>query len=250
MTNDRRNARNGKGPSPNYRGQNHRGQNYRGPAPQHRGPQPAIKAPPAPVKAPAHPPRPVVGVPTQGVLELHPKGYGFLRNPARFYAAQPSDAYVPAPLIQRFALREGLLVAGPAEDARRGTTGPRLLGVDHIEGAAPSLFNRRDFDELTPIDPDQRIVLETGAEPLTTRVMDLLTPIGKGQRGLIVAPPRTGKTVLLQHIAHAVSENHPEMDLIVLLVDERPEEVTEIRRTVRGQVIASSNDRDTANHVR
>ena len=147
MTNDRRNARNGKGPSPNYRGQNHRGQNYRGqnqrgaPPPQ-RGPQPAVKAPPPPAKVPAHPPRPVVGVPTQGVLELHPKGYGFLRSPARFYAAQPSDAYVPAPLIQRFALREGLLVAGPAEDARKGTTGPRLLGVDHIEGAAPSLFNR------------------------------------------------------------------------------------------------------------
>src|SRR5437763_2336726 len=174
MTNDRRNARNGKGPSPNYRGQNHRGQNYRGSA-QHRGPQPATKAPPAAVKAPPpqHQGRPVAGVPTQGVLEMHPKGYGFLRNPARFYAAQPSDAYVPAPLIQRFALREGLLITGLAEAARQGTTGPRLMGVDHIEGAAPSLFNRRDFDELTPIDPDQRIVLETGAEPLTTRVMDL-----------------------------------------------------------------------------
>src|SRR5204862_6107932 len=101
-------------------------------------------------------------------------------------------------------------------------------------------------DERTPVDPTKQVVLETGREPLTTRVMDLLTPIGKGQRGLIVAPPRTGKTVLLQHIAAAVTANHPEMHLMMLLVDERPEEVTDIRRTVKGEVIASSSDRDTA----
>jgi transcription termination factor Rho len=183
------------------------------------------------------------------VLELHPKGYGFLRNPARHYAAQANDPYVPAPLIQRFALREGLHVTGPTEPPRQGT-GPRLAGVGQIEGHAPEQFPRRDFDDLTPIDPHEHIVLETGAQPLTTRVMDLLTPIGKGQRGLIVAPPRTGKTVLLQHIAAAVSANHPEMHLMVLLVDERPEEVTEIRRTVKGEVIASSSDRDAVSHVR
>jgi transcription termination factor Rho len=183
------------------------------------------------------------------VLELHPKGFGFLRNPKTHYAAQPSDAYVPAPLVQRFALREGLLVAGPTEAARKGT-GPRLMAVEHIEGRAPNQFPRRNFDDLTPIDPHEHIVLETGPQPLTTRVMDMLTPIGKGQRGLIVAPPRTGKTVLLQHIAAAVSQNHPEMHLIVLLIDERPEEVTDIRRTVKGEVIASSSDRDTASHVR
>jgi transcription termination factor Rho len=186
---------------------------------------------------------------TQGVLELHPKGFGFLRNPARHYAAQPGDPYVPAPLVQRFALREGLMVAGPTEAARRGT-GPRLTAIDQIEGAAPTSFARRNFDELTPIDPNQRIVLETGTEPVTMRVLDLFTPLGKGQRGLIVAPPRSGKTVLLQHIAAAVAQNHPEIHLIVLLIDERPEEVTDIRKTVKGEVIASSSDRDTISHVR
>lgn len=185
----------------------------------------------------------------QGILELHPKGFGYLRSPTRHYAAQPSDPYVPTPLIQRFGLREGLLVAGATEVSRRGS-GPRLARVEHIEGEAPDRFPRRNFDELTPIDPHQRIVLETGAEPLTTRVMDMLTPIGKGQRGLIVAPPRTGKTILLQHIAQAVAQNHPEMHTIMLLIDERPEEVTEIRRTVKGEVVASSSDRDTSNHLR
>jgi transcription termination factor Rho len=185
----------------------------------------------------------------QGVLELHPKGFGFLRNPGRHYAAQPADPYVPAPLVQQFRLREGLLIGGRSEASRKGT-GPRLARIEQIEGQAADKYARRNFDDLTPIDPNEQIVLETGQEPLTTRVMDLLTPIGKGQRGLIVAPPRTGKTILLQHIAHAVSVNHPEMHLIMLLIDERPEEVTEMRRTVRGEVIASSNDYDSSNHVR
>jgi transcription termination factor Rho len=185
----------------------------------------------------------------EGVLELHPKGYGFLRTPGRNYTPQNSDPYVPGPLIQKFHLREGLLLSGPLEHARRGT-GPRLAFVDQIEGMAPEKMARRAFDELTPIDPHEHIRLETGQEPLTTRVMDLLTPIGKGQRGLIVAPPRTGKTVLLQHIAHAVATNHPEIHLIMLLIDERPEEVTEIRRAAKGEVIASSSDRDTAAHIR
>jgi transcription termination factor Rho len=187
--------------------------------------------------------------PLQGVLELHPKGYGFLRNPARCYAAQPADPYVPGPLIQRFGLREGQLVAGRAAAARKGS-GPRLAQVDLIEGELAASYTGRNFDELTATDPHDRLVLETGPEPLTTRVMDLLTPIGRGQRGLIVAPPRTGKTVLLQHIAAAVIRNYPEMRLIMLLIDERPEEVTDIRRTVRGEVVASSADRDTASHVR
>jgi transcription termination factor Rho len=185
----------------------------------------------------------------QGVLELHPKGFGFLRSPARHYTPQSADAHVPAPLIQKLGLREGQLIAGPTEAAKKGT-GPRLVQVQEIEGAAPEQYRRRNFDDLTPIDPHERIVLETGPEPLTTRVMDLLTPIGKGQRGLIVAPPRTGKTILLQHIAQAVAQNHPEMHLSMLLIDERPEEVTEMRRTIRGEVIASSSDRDTAAHIR
>src|SRR5438105_3533170 len=181
----------------------------------------------------------------EGVLELHPKGYGFLRSAGRNYTPQTSDPYVPGPLIHKFQLREGLLLSGPLEPSRRGS-GPRLVGIDLVEGAAPDKLSRRAFDELTPIDPHEHIRLETGQEPLTTRVMDLLTPIGKGQRGLIVAPPRTGKTVLLQHIAHAVIKNHPEMHVIMLLIDERPEEVTDMRRTVKGEVIASNFDHDTA----
>jgi transcription termination factor Rho len=189
------------------------------------------------------------GLSVQGVLELHPKGFGFLRDPAKHYTAATADPYVPVPLIRRFGLREGLLVSGPAEAANKGSA-PRLAQVARIEGQAPELFAHRNFDALTPIDPHERLVLETQADRLTTRVMDLLTPIGKGQRGLIVAPPRTGKTILLQHIAQAVIANNPEMHVMMLLVDERPEEVTEMRRTVKGEVIASSSDRDSSSHIR
>src|SRR5437763_2510603 len=186
---------------------------------------------------------------TQGVLEMHPKGFGFLRDPRRDYFAQPGDPYVPQPMIQKLGLREGLQLAGPIEPPRKGS-GPRLLRVDLIEGRSPEKFTQRKFDDLTAVDPTEQIILETGPEPLTTRVMDLLAPIGKGQRGLIVAPPRTGKTVLLQHIAQAVSRNHPEMHLVLLLVDERPEEVTDMRRTVKGEVIASNFDHDAVSHAR
>ncbi len=187
---------------------------------------------------------------TQGVLELHQKGFGFLRSPQRFYAPQQSDAYVSNELIRKHKLREGAFLCGPVGPAGKGSTGPRLTAIERIEESEAELFRQSNWDELTPIDPKEKINLEYGAEPLTTRVMDLFTPIGKGQRGLIVAPPRTGKTILLQHIAKAVSVNHPEMHLMVLLVDERPEEVTEMRRTIRGEVIASSSDRDSANHIR
>jgi transcription termination factor Rho len=199
-----------------------------------------------------------------GVLEMHPKGYGFLRNPARNYTPAPADAYVSGQLVDKFNLAEGVHLAGPLEPPRRGTTGPRLASVGRIEGGDPKDFRRRNWEELTAVDPTKWIRLETGPEPLTTRVMDLFTPIGMGQRGLIVAPPRTGKTVLLQHIAQAVIKNHPKMHLMVLLVDERPEEVTEMRRSLTGtgrtdpamidpppvEVIASSSDKDTANHIR
>lgn len=185
----------------------------------------------------------------QGVLEQHPKGHGFLRSVEKNFVAQGSDPYVPGPLIDKLGLREGHLVAGVLEAGKRGM-GPRLIRVETVEGLPPEKLPRRRFDELTPIDPREHIRLETGKEPLTTRVMDLLTPIGRGQRGLIVAPPRTGKTVLLQHIAHAVSTNHPDMHLILLLVDERPEEVTDFRRNVRGEVIASSMDKESSAHVR
>jgi transcription termination factor Rho len=142
-----------------------------------------------------------------------------------------------------------VLLSGPLERAQKGT-GPRLQRAELIEGLPAEQYRPRTFDELTPIDPHEQIVLETEGERLTTRVMDMLTPIGKGQRGLIVAPPRTGKTILLQHIAQAVAKNHPEMELIMLLVDERPEEVTEMRRTVKGQIIASSSDHDSTAHIR
>lgn len=185
----------------------------------------------------------------QGVLELHSKGYGFLRSPSRYYFAHDADPFVSGPLIHKFGLREGWMIDGPTEPQRKGS-GPKLAKVEMIEGQIPDKLQRHKFDDLTPIDPHEQIMLETGKEPITMRVMDLLTPIGKGQRGLIVAPPRTGKTVLLQQIAQAVSKNHPEMKIMMLLIDERPEEVTDMRRTIQGEVIASSSDRDSADHVR
>jgi transcription termination factor Rho len=185
-----------------------------------------------------------------GILELHPKGHGYLRDPARNFKAGPNDAFVAAPLLARFALRQGLRLSGRTDGPAPGG-GRKLAEVIEVEGKPPEAYAaHRNFDELTAVDPHDRIRLETGAEPLGMRVMDLLTPVGKGQRGLIVAPPRSGKTILLQQIAAAVAANHPEMRLLVLLIDERPEEVTEMRRTVRGEVIASSSDHDAEDHIR
>jgi transcription termination factor Rho len=186
----------------------------------------------------------------EGVLELHPKGYGFLRDAARNYLAQDTDAFVSSSLIEKHRLREGVLIRGEVGPGTRGQ-GPRLMSVETVDGRSLEDYAKiRPFDDLTPINPFEQIRLEIGPRPVTMRVMDLLTPIGKGQRALIVAPPRTGKTMLLQDIAQSVSVNHPELYLIVLLIDERPEEVTEIRRKVRGEVIASSMDRDVESHVR
>jgi transcription termination factor Rho len=185
-----------------------------------------------------------------GVLEIHPRGFGFLRDPAKQYLPKQTDAYVGHELIKQFKLVQGTMVTGTVEPPLPGASSPRLVSIDTIEGNDAKQFNRRNLDELTVIDPNRRIKLETGEQPLTTRVMDLLTPIGFGQRGLIVAPPRTGKTVLLQHIAAAIATNHPEAHLIVLLVDERPEEVTEMKRTVKGEVAASTSDKDALNHIR
>ena len=185
-----------------------------------------------------------------GILELHPKGHGFLREAVRHYKVAADDVYVGTPLLNRFQLRAGMQLTGRIE-AAHGSQGPRLAELTAIDGLEPDQYpSRRGFDDLTAVDPHERIRLETGAEPMGTRVMDLLTPIGKGQRGLIVAPPRTGKTVLLQQIAAAVALNHPELHLMVVLVDERPEEVTEIRRGVKGEVIASSSDHPSAEHIR
>ncbi len=198
---------------------------------------------------PARDNAPVAGV-VEGVLEMHPKGYGFLRDPNNNYAAGKSDPFVPGSLIEKARLREGVLIRGEIVAGTKGQ-GPRLKTLETIDGRTLEEYQKvKPFDELTAINPFEQIKLETGPTPITMRVMDLLTPIGKGQRALIVAPPRTGKTMLLQEIANSVSTNHPEVHLIVLLIDERPEEVTEMRRRVHGEVIASSMDRDVESHVR
>lgn len=194
---------------------------------------------------------PETPTPVQGILELHPtKGYGFLRDQKSEYISQPTDPFVSSSLIEKFGLREGVLVTGESVPGGKGQ-GPRLRSIETIEGRTPDMYREiKSFDSLTPITPHNQIRLETGPTPVTMRVMDLLTPIGKGQRALIVAPPRSGKTMLLQEIANAVSHNHPEVYLIVLLIDERPEEVTELRRRVNGEVIASTLDREVDSHIR
>ncbi|MDZ4684877.1 MAG: transcription termination factor Rho [Planctomycetaceae bacterium] len=206
---------------------------------------------PSQYREPAAPPRmDGPGIPMQGILELHPKGYGFLRDAKAGYFSQETDPFVSSSLIQKLGLREGVLITGEAVSGGRGQ-GPRLRQVDTIEGRTPDNYREvKNFDELTAITPHHQIKLETGQTPVTMRIMDLLTPIAKGQRALLVAPPRTGKTMLLQEIADAVSHNHPEVYLMVLLIDERPEEVTEMKRRVRGEVIASSLDRELENHIR
>ena len=188
--------------------------------------------------------------PARGILELHPNGYGFLRGLENNYARERTDPFVPATMIEKYRLREGLLISGMVQQNRR-QQGPRLKEITDVDGMKPEEYvNVKNFDQLTPINPEVWLKLETGPQPLTTRVMDLLTPLGKGQRALIVAPPRTGKTILLQHISQAISTNYPELHLIVLLIDERPEEVTDMRRNVKGEVLASSLDREVESHVR
>jgi transcription termination factor Rho len=185
-----------------------------------------------------------------GLLELHPNGYGFLRDSANNYSRERSDPFVPGTMIEKFGLRPGVMIKGMVQPARR-QQGPRLRELLEVDGLEPEAYMEvKSFDQLTPINPEQWYQMETGPEPLTTRVMDLLTPLGKGQRSLIVAPPRTGKTIMLQHIAHGIATNYPDTKLIVLLIDERPEEVTDMKRTVKGEVIASSLDEDIESHVR
>ena len=185
-----------------------------------------------------------------GVLELHPRGYGFLRDPKRNYAAEDSNPFVSSSLVEKYKLRQGVLIRGDVGQGTRNQ-GPRLREVELIDGFTPEEYlNVKNFDNLTAINPFEQIKLEIGPKPLTMRVMDLLCPIGKGQRALLVAPPRTGKTMLLQDMANSVSINHPEIHLMVLLIDERPEEVTEMRRMVKGEVISSSLDSDVESHIR
>jgi transcription termination factor Rho len=189
------------------------------------------------------------GLEVSGILELHPQGYGFLRDGAQDYRPTPNDAFVPAPTIETLRLRPGNMVRGVAYPTGRG--GPRVSEVVEVDDLPAEAYREvKHFEDLTPIVPREWLKLETGPEPISTRVIDLLAPLGKGQRALIVAPPRSGKTILLQQLANAVSANFPQVKVFVLLVDERPEEVTEFRRHVRGEVLASSLDRDVEGHVR
>jgi transcription termination factor Rho len=185
----------------------------------------------------------------EGIVEVSGKGFGFLRDPKRNFVQSPTDVFVTPEVVRRFALRDGHWIKG---EVRRGNRGLQMYKLTSINGDEPTDYgNFPLFEELTVISPVERFRLETVPDRYTTRIMDLMTPIGKGQRGLIVAPPRTGKTTLLQHIADAVVKNHKETVLIILLVDERPEEVTEIRRTVpTAEIMASSNDMDLKSHTR
>ena len=187
---------------------------------------------------------------SEGVLECLPDGFGFLRAPEYNYLPGPDDVYVSPSQIRRFDLRTGDTVSGQIRPPKEGERYFALIKVDAINFEPPEESrNKIFFDNLTPLYPDERLKLETAKDNYSGRVMDLLTPIGKGQRGLIVAPPRTGKTMMLQSIANSITTNHPEINLIVLLIDERPEEVTDMQRSVRGEVISSTFDEPAARHV-
>lgn len=186
-----------------------------------------------------------------GILEMHPNGYGFLRSPANNYSRERSDPFVPGTMIEKFGLRQGVVLQTMVQHAKRAQ-GPRVREILDVDGMPPEAFlDVKNFDSLTAINPEEWLRLEHGRQPLTNRVIDLLAPLGRGQRALIVAPPRSGKTIMLQHIAEGISKNHPDLKLMVLLIDERPEEVTDMRRSiVGGEVIASSLDMDIESHVR
>jgi transcription termination factor Rho len=186
----------------------------------------------------------------EGVLEILPDGYGFLRSPDYNYLPGPDDIYVSPSQIRKFDLKTGDTISGNVRPPHEGEKYFALVKIEAINFESPEeTRNKILFDNLTPLYPEERIRMETVHENTSGRVMDLLTPIGKGQRGLIVAPPRTGKTMLLQSIANSVTTNHPEVALIVLLIDERPEEVTDMQRSVKGEVISSTFDEPAARHV-
>lgn len=186
----------------------------------------------------------------EGVLEVLPDGFGFLRSPTYNYMPSAEDIYVSPAQIRRFDLKKGDTVVGTIRSPKEKEKYFALLKVDRINGETPEKAKERIlFENLTPLHPNTRLVMETSRERLSERVLDLTAPIGKGQRGLIVAPPRTGKTVILQNIAHAIAQNHPEVTLLVLLIDERPEEVTDMIRMVKGEVIASTFDEQPERHI-
>ncbi len=186
----------------------------------------------------------------EGVLEVLPDGFGFLRSPNYNYLPSPDDIYVSPSQIRRFALRTGDTVTGQVRPPKEGEKYFALLKVEAINHRPPEEGKDRIlFDNLTPLYPNERFILETTPEEITTRIIDLITPIGKGQRGLIVAPPYSGKTIILQKIANAISANYPDVVLIILLIGERPEEVTDMERNVKGEVISSTFDEPAERHI-
>ncbi|MBN1893241.1 transcription termination factor Rho [bacterium] len=187
---------------------------------------------------------------SEGVLEILPDGYGFLRSSDTNYLPGPDDIYVSPSQIKRFSLRTGDVVSGQVRPPKDNERFFALIKVEAINFENPEEAKSKIlFDNLTPLYPNKKILLETDARDYTTRIMDMFTPIGKGQRGLIVAQPRTGKTIILQKIANAITKNHPEVKLIVLLIDERPEEVTDMERSVKAEVISSTFDEPAERHV-
>ena len=185
-----------------------------------------------------------------GLLDILPEGYGFLRCGG--YKPSEQDVYVPAGVIKKFRLRKGDLVEGPIRAPRSKEKYPALLEPKKVNDGDPELLARRpDFNKLTPLFPDERLILEVESNPekILPRIMDLITPIGKGQRGLIVSPPKAGKTTILKEVANSISENNPEVHLMVVLVDERPEEVTDMQRSVKGEVVYSTFDRPPEEHT-
>jgi transcription termination factor Rho len=187
---------------------------------------------------------------SEGVLETLPDGFGFLRAPDYNYLPGPDDIYVSPSQIRKFDLRTGDTISGQIRPPKEGERYFALIKVEAINFEPPEMARDRVFfDNLTPLYPDEKLKLETDPEGLAGRVLDLMTPIGKGQRALIVAPPRTGKTMLLQNVANSITRNHPEVTLIVLLIDERPEEVTDMQRSVHGEVISSTFDEPPTRHV-
>jgi transcription termination factor Rho len=186
----------------------------------------------------------------EGVLEILPDGYGFLRSPDYNYLPGPDDIYVSPSQIRKFDLKTGDTISGQVRPPHEGEKYFALVKIEAVNFESPEeARNKILFDNLTPLYPLERVKLETVKENVSARVMDLLTPLGKGQRGLIVSPPRTGKTMLLQNVANSITTNHPEVVLIVLLIDERPEEVTDMQRSVKGEVISSTFDEPAARHV-
>ena len=186
---------------------------------------------------------------SESFLEIGDKGFGFLRSSAKNYAPSSQDTFVSADVIRQYSLRPGLSLKGRTQPSQKG--GMQLLSIESVNDQPLEKYRSvLPFDKLTTVHPLERIRLETTPDSISMRVLDLLAPIGKGQRGLLVSPPRSGKTTLLKQIANSVVKNHPEIYLIVLLVDERPEEVTDFKREVKGEVAASSNDMDMPNHIR